>query len=123
MFAILFLFCECVNALVTCDARLTHQHIHMLYNLLCCLQFVGLVEVVGVQLLVAEMAARFTVVLLVDGENFGILVALTDGFALVFAIDGLHTLADNVAVAMIGDKVYGRLTPDLVPGIIAEYND
>ena len=26
-------------------------------------------------------------------------------------------------VAMIGDKVYGRLTPDLVPGIIAEYND
>ena len=26
-------------------------------------------------------------------------------------------------VAMIGDKVYGRLTPDLVPGILAEYND
>ena len=26
-------------------------------------------------------------------------------------------------VAMIGDKVYGRLTPDKVPGIIAEYND
>ena len=25
-------------------------------------------------------------------------------------------------VAMIGDKVYGRLTPDMVPGIIAEYN-
>ncbi len=24
-------------------------------------------------------------------------------------------------VAMIGDKVYGRLTPDMVPGIIAEY--
>ena len=24
-------------------------------------------------------------------------------------------------VAMIGDKVYGRLTPDLVPGILAEY--
>ena len=26
-------------------------------------------------------------------------------------------------VAMIGDKVYGRLTPDLVPGILAEYNN
>lgn len=26
-------------------------------------------------------------------------------------------------VAMIGDKVYGRLTPDLVPSILAEYND
>ena len=24
-------------------------------------------------------------------------------------------------VAMIGEKVYGRLTPDLVPGILAEY--
>ena len=24
-------------------------------------------------------------------------------------------------VAMIGEKVYGRLTPDMVPGIIAEY--
>lgn len=26
-------------------------------------------------------------------------------------------------VAMVGDKVYGRLTPDLVPGILAEYNN
>lgn len=26
-------------------------------------------------------------------------------------------------VAMIGDKVYGRLTPDQIPAILAEYND
>ena len=26
-------------------------------------------------------------------------------------------------VAMIGEKVYGRLTPDLVPSILAEYKD
>lgn len=26
-------------------------------------------------------------------------------------------------VAMVGDKVYGRLTPDKVPGILAEYNN
>jgi NADH-quinone oxidoreductase subunit E/NADP-reducing hydrogenase subunit HndA len=26
-------------------------------------------------------------------------------------------------VAMIGSKVYGRLTPDMVPSILAEYND
>jgi len=26
-------------------------------------------------------------------------------------------------VAMIGDKVYGRLTPDMVPGVLAEYAD
>lgn len=26
-------------------------------------------------------------------------------------------------VAMIGEKVYGRLTPDMVPGVIAECND
>ena len=26
-------------------------------------------------------------------------------------------------VAMIGSKVYGRLTPDMVPRILAEYND
>ena len=30
-------------------------------------------------------------------------------------------LCGHATIAMIGDKVYGRLTPDLVPGIIAEY--
>ena len=62
-------------------------------NLFRCLDFVALVEVVGVQLLVAEVAAGFTVVLLVDGGDVGVLVALADGLALVLAVDGFHALA------------------------------
>ena len=30
-------------------------------------------------------------------------------------------LCGHATIAMIGDKVYGRLTPDMVPGILAEY--
>ena len=30
-------------------------------------------------------------------------------------------LISNTAAARIGDKVYGRLTPDQIPGILAEY--
>ena len=55
----------------------------------------------GVQLLVAEVAAGFAVVLLVYSQNLGVLVALADGFAFVLAVDGFHTLADDVAVAMM----------------------
>ncbi len=69
--------------------------------LFCCFEFVRLVEVVGVQLLVAEVAAGFTVVLLVDSQNLGVLVALADGLASVLAVDGFHTLADDVAVAVV----------------------
>ena len=55
----------------------------------------------GMQLLVAEVAARFAIVLLVDSDDIGVLVALTDGFASVFAIDGFHTFADDIAVAVV----------------------
>ncbi len=42
-----------------------------------------------------------------------------------FSIDTLRCVgACGLApVAMIGDKVYGRLTPDMVKGVIAEYAD
>lgn len=42
-----------------------------------------------------------------------------------FSIDCLRCVgACSLApVAMIGEKVYGRLTPDKIAGIIAEYND
>ena len=55
----------------------------------------------GVELLVAEVAARFTVVLLVDGDNVGVLVALADGLASVLAVDGVHTALDDVALAVV----------------------
>ena len=60
-----------------------------MFNLFRDLDFVALVEVVGVELLVAEVAAGFTVVLLVDGDDVGVLVALADGLASVLAVDGV----------------------------------
>ena len=70
-------------------------------NLLCSLDFIRFVEIVGVQLLVAEVAAGFTVVFLVDGDNVGVLVALADGLASVLAVGGFHALLDDVAVAVV----------------------
>lgn len=54
-----------------------------------------------VELLVAEVAAGFTVVLLVDGDDVGVLVALADGLASVLAVDGVHALLDDVALAVV----------------------
>ena len=72
-----------------------------MFNLFRDLDFVALVEVVGVELLVAEVAAGFTVVLLVDGDDVGVLVALADGLASVLAVDGVHTALDDVALAVV----------------------
>lgn len=55
----------------------------------------------GVELLVAEVATGFTVVLLVDGDDVGVLVALADGLASVLAVGGFHALLDDVAVAVV----------------------
>ena len=49
----------------------------------------------------AEVAAGFAVVLLVNSQNLGVLVALADGFASILAVDGFHTFADDVAVAVV----------------------
>ena len=55
-------------------------------------------------------------------KELGVEVGQTDANGL-FSLTSLRCVgACGLApVAMIGDKVYGRLTPDLVPGILAEY--
>ena len=90
---------ELTNDSVSIDSLFTCHYSQ--YYLLCCLQFVAAVEIVGVQLFVAEVAARFAIVFLVDGNDLGVLVALTDGLASIFAVDGFHTFADDVAVAVV----------------------